>query len=119
MKRKQFAVLLLVLLVSLTAFAQRKRGFKPKLGSGTVTGVVVPQEEACGITDLCLKVGRVYYDLGFDGARSKVVTGGDLTPGTRVRVTYKNLTNSEQDVGRLFAGTAVRVVVLGSASSNR
>src|ERR671927_1391127 len=103
MRNKLLAILLLVLLASLTAQAQKKRGFKPKLGSGTVTGVVVPQEEACGITDLCLKVGRVYYDLSIGEPRSKIVIGGDLTPGTRVRVTYKNLRSSEQDVGRLWA----------------
>lgn len=112
MRQKLVTVLLLVVLASSTSYAQKRRGFKPKLGSGTVTGVVVPQEEACGITDLCLKVGRVYYDLSISEPHSKVVTGGSLTPGTRVRVTYRNLRSSEQDVGRLWAGSAVRIVVL-------
>jgi hypothetical protein len=83
---------------------------KPKLGRGTFTGTLkLVFREGDRVTGFYVDAGIYRLDLN---SRSAVITGGNLSEGVRVRVTYKNLKNSEQDIGRWFTGDAVRVVVL-------
>lgn len=87
-----------------------QRNPKPKLGTGTFTGdISFVGKDGKHVTDFWVKSGE--YTLMLD-ARSAVIVGGRLLEGSRVRISYKNLKNSEMDIGRAFSGDAVKVVVL-------
>ena len=97
----------------LSAAPQRKgssRASKPKLGAGVFEGTAsLIGREGDRIVDFWVRSGD--YTLMLD-ARSAIIVGGVLSEGGRVRVNYRNLQNSEMDIGRAFSGRAVRVVVI-------
>lgn len=111
----------IILLFTVSAFAQTSGVAKPKLGSGTITGVIKPSRACAGGGNvICVGVGNYVLQLDTENPRRGVIVGGNLaslTPGTRVSVTYEGLSNSEMDYGRLFTGHAARVAVLGGGAS--
>jgi hypothetical protein len=119
MQRTLSFALSIILLFTVSAFAQTSSVEKPKLGSGTITGVIKPSRScAGGGSVICVGVGSNYV-LQLDTAypRQGVIVGGSLsslTPGKRVSVTYQGLSNSEMDYGRLFTGHAAQVTILGA-----
>lgn len=110
MKQIILGLMLILAFCAVEARAQRSR---PKLGGGSFTGILTMVfREGKRVTSFY--VDAEDYRLELD-AQAAVVSGGSLSEGARVRVTYKNLKNSESDIGRWFTGRAVRVVVLKSA----
>ena len=110
MKFISIMALMFAFLVQFPTYAQRatsNRVAKPKLGTGTVTGII-DSSELCADPSygyICVSVGKYLLQLSIGNPRRTVISGVNrtaLTPGTRVRVTYKNLGNSEQDLGYLF-----------------
>lgn len=127
MSRISFLLLLLFLFVPSVNYAQSAA--KPKLGLGTVSGIIKRNGGGCFAPEtvetsdgyICVSVGKYLLELNTEGASSTVIGGGksSLTKGKSVRVTYSNLQNSEMDLGRLFTGNAKRIVILSSNSGKR
>lgn len=87
-----------------------QRTSKPKLGRGTFTGVASSIEKnGKRVTYVTIKSGVYWLQLD---ASSAIIVGGNLSEGFRVTVSYKNLENSEMDIGRVFTGKAVRITIL-------
>lgn len=105
-----------------SSYAQRRSSSSnkawPKLGSGVATGVIEKRGSCVGTPDgICVRVSNYVLDLNIQGRQPPTIVGGNLaalSPGTRVRVTYRNLTWSEMDYGHYFPGYATRIVILGS-----
>jgi hypothetical protein len=100
---------LLVTVLGGSASAQRK----PKLGSGTASGVV-DRQTVCGNDQnyLCVRVGSQFL-LQLEVTRSTAIVGSKLLKhGQRARVTYVALRNSEMDRGRVFTGRAKRILLI-------
>lgn len=115
-------VLLFVAACAVSAYSQKS--LKPKLGKGTITGVIAPSEGVCaGYSysngSICVSSGKYLLQLGIRKKNRTIISGGTaaaLTQGRRVRITYTDLSNSEQDTVYLFTGDVVQITILAGKS---
>jgi hypothetical protein len=107
MKYNVLGVLLIVLMLSLSATAQK--GNKP--ASGTITGVIQRTEsDGNGLWSVWMKVRGTTYELTVANVRVVGGSKSDLKKGISIRAAYRNLALSEQDY--FYYGEARTITIL-------